>query len=327
MCICPVISGLVELANEPDLFQTRSSARVQFTPTRTPTPLTAKYYFDRGIQQYKAENYDLAIDYLSRTIEIDPNYRDAYFNRARAYRGLGEFKLAIADYSKAIELEPSAAAYNNRGNAYRYLGDFKQAIADFNTAIEIRPDYALAYSNRGDAHLGAGEIEQAFADYERAIELEPDNADHHFWRGGAYYSQGEYELAAADYSRAVDLEPDHTIAHNNLAWTLAYDLDTDYETALEHAQRAVELGSTGANQDTLALVYFKLEQYDKALEHYNAALELEPEQAGSCKRRGDVYLAMGNEEAALADYEMYLSLVTEGPEREPVEEIVKLLRE
>ena len=137
---------------------------------------------------------------------------------------------------------------------------------------------------------------------------------------------GDFEQAIADFGQAIELDPDHASAHNNLAWTLAYHLDIEYERALQHAQRSVELEPDSYNHDTLALVYYKLEQYDQALEHYDIALELDPKQAASCKGRGDVFLAMGNEEAALADYEMYLSLVPEGPEREAVEKIVKSLR-
>ena len=137
---------------------------------------------------------------------------------------------------------------------------------------------------------------------------------------------GAFEQAIADYNQAIELDPDHAFAHNNLAWTLPYHLDIEYERALQHAQRSVKLDPDSYNRDTLALVFYKLEQFEKVLEHYDLALKLGPEQATSCKGRGDVYLAMGNEEAALADYEMCLSLATEGPEREAVEKILKSLR-
>ena len=44
--------------------------------------------------------------------------------------------MAIADYSKAIELNPDFAAYNNRGNVYNRQGKYTQAISDFNKAID-----------------------------------------------------------------------------------------------------------------------------------------------------------------------------------------------
>lgn len=39
-------------------------------------------------------------------------------------------------------------AYNNRGIAKKNLKDYKGAIKDYTKAIEIDPDYTTAYNNR-----------------------------------------------------------------------------------------------------------------------------------------------------------------------------------
>lgn len=50
----------------------------------------------------------------------------------------GNIQAAIADYSRAIELDPkNAAPYNNRGNAKYKNGDKKGAIKDLNRAAEL----------------------------------------------------------------------------------------------------------------------------------------------------------------------------------------------
>jgi len=56
-------------------------------------------------------------------------------------KGLIEFvgediRGAIADYTKTIEIDPKfKEAYNSRGQAKCYLGDYTGAIIDFNHAI------------------------------------------------------------------------------------------------------------------------------------------------------------------------------------------------
>ena len=53
--------------------------------------------------------------------------------------------------SGRLSNEDLATAYNHRGDAYDDKGQLDLAIADFSRAIEIDPDYKRAYYNRGIA--------------------------------------------------------------------------------------------------------------------------------------------------------------------------------
>ena len=52
------------------------------------------------------------------------------------------FDSGIADYSKAIELEPKANRYFNRALAYEHKGDKDSAIADYRRGLSIKPNEA-----------------------------------------------------------------------------------------------------------------------------------------------------------------------------------------
>jgi tetratricopeptide (TPR) repeat protein len=68
-----------------------------------------------------------------------------YGFRGFAYENKGEWDRAIADYTKAIALEPKgASAYFSRGLAYETKGDKEKAIADLRKALEIRPSFQYA---------------------------------------------------------------------------------------------------------------------------------------------------------------------------------------
>ncbi len=61
---------------------------------------------------------------------------------------------AIADFTKAIELDPKYAdAYSRRGAAYSNKKDDDRAIADFTKVIELDPKFYFAYINRGGIYL------------------------------------------------------------------------------------------------------------------------------------------------------------------------------
>ena len=67
---------------------------------------------------------------------------------------LKQHQEAIADYDKAIELNPKYFnAYYNRGTAKDGLKQYKESIADYDKAIELDPKYFDAYYNRGFAYL------------------------------------------------------------------------------------------------------------------------------------------------------------------------------
>jgi tetratricopeptide (TPR) repeat protein len=52
-------------------------------------------------------------------------------------------------------------------------GDYEPALADYARALELEPKNALIYHYRGDANLAHGDFDGAIADYDRAIELNP----------------------------------------------------------------------------------------------------------------------------------------------------------
>ena len=129
-------------------------------------------YNNRGNAYAGLGNYRQAIEDLNRAIEIKPTYADAYTNRGAAYAGLGNHRQAIEDYGRAIEIEPGYAnTYFNRGNSYRGLGNYRQAIEDYDEAIEIKPSHAEAYINRGCVYLNQGDNISGCHDARKACEL------------------------------------------------------------------------------------------------------------------------------------------------------------
>jgi tetratricopeptide (TPR) repeat protein len=106
-----------------------------------------------GLDKAAKEDFNGAIADYNRAIELNPNLAEAYNNRGLARSHQQDFNGAIADYNRAIELNPNLAeAYNNRGLTRSHQQDFNGAIADYNRAIELNPNLAQAYANRGFAH-------------------------------------------------------------------------------------------------------------------------------------------------------------------------------
>ena len=137
-----------------------------------------------------------------------PNKREAltYFWRAETDCQTREFNKAIADCSRAIELDPTLAkAYTYRGRAFNGKGEFEQAIADCSKAIELAPTDYEAYHNRGFSYYGKNDYDMAIADWSKAIELKPDDPWPYKDRGLAYNAKGDYDKAWADVKQCQSL--------------------------------------------------------------------------------------------------------------------------
>ena len=111
------------------------------------------------------KQYELAIADYTRSLELAPNDANTYGNRAMAYANTGKNEQAILDYTRSLELEPNnAVTYTGRGLSYVVLEDYATALKDFNRALEINPDI----KNLGD-------IEKAKADAAVAKRLMQDS--------------------------------------------------------------------------------------------------------------------------------------------------------
>jgi tetratricopeptide (TPR) repeat protein len=95
-------------------------------------------------------NYAQALADYSEAIRLAPDQPAWLHNRAMTWIEQRQYERAIADFSEFLKFHPDAGVYNNRGNAYRDLGNFAQAVADFLEAIRLKPNDPAAYLNLAD---------------------------------------------------------------------------------------------------------------------------------------------------------------------------------
>ena len=184
--------------------------------------------------------------FLAHEGETAPNRARAHASRGLAYhQAKGELDRAIADYNRAIELDPKLAfAYGGRADAYRDRGELDRAIADYNRAIDLDPNYADAYNGRGVGFEAKGDMDKAIAYYNRALELDPELVRAYNGRGNAYRAKGELKSAIADYDHAIDLDPNYVYAYSNRA--AISEASGDLAKARTDRKRAAELNSKEA---------------------------------------------------------------------------------
>lgn len=119
---------------------------------------------------------------------------------------------AIIERGKRESEKNRAIAYWSRGNTYYLKRQLDDAIADYNKAIQLNPEFALAYYGRCSAYKDKGEFVRAIADADRVIEINPQDPEAYANRGSAYVAKGDKDRAVADYRKALQIDPSHQMA-------------------------------------------------------------------------------------------------------------------
>jgi tetratricopeptide (TPR) repeat protein len=132
-----------------------------------------------------------------------------------------------------------------------------------------------------------------------------------FAYAAALERSGSWDEAVTQFRKLIAKQPDNASALNYLGYMFA-DRDVHLEEARTMLTKAVELEPTsGAFQDSLGWVYFRLGDFDRAEKHLTEALRLEPFDATLREHVGDLYRVRGDKAKAADEYRQALAL---GPE-------------
>jgi len=262
----------------------------------------------RGETYENMERYDEALADFNRAIELDPEDAQTIANRGITYVAMERYNDALTDLSHAIEIEPDNAIMTaRRGVFYQLMKQYDDALADLNRAIELQPDNVPMIAIRGETYRLMKEYERALADLDQAVELEPDNASPIAGRGETYRLMEQYEKALVDFNQAIELKPDYAWAIANRGLTYR-DMEL-YNDALANLNQAIELqpdnASIIANRGE---TYQLIGRYDDALADLNRAVELQPDNASIIAARGDIYRLLEGYDSALADFNQAIEL-------------------
>ena len=275
--------------------------------------------YNAGIQLFENKKYDAAISKFGEAIKLDPEFKDAYYNkgvaenesgkfkgavktfttligkektgkalfqRARAHQGLMDYAKAEEDYDEALKVDPSNEKVPYNYGTLKFLQkDYDGAIKMFSKAISIKNDFAFAYNDRGSAYRMKKEYQKAIADYELAAKHNPNLPFVLNNIGTVHKKTKNYAAAIAAYNRAISIDANYYLAYNNRGSVL-FD-QGKYNDARKDFDKAINLnGKYAPAYNNRGAVKFKNEDYDGAVEDYNMAIKLNKDYAHAYVNRG-----------------------------------------
>lgn len=255
---------------------------------------------------------------------VQPDAADAtaYDKLGNACLLQGDYNQAVADYTKALQLEPNdKIASDNLSNALKkrqdeamkfmveglgawFKNDFDLALADLNQAIQLDPKFLAAYCNRSFLYESRGDFARAIADCNHAIELDPNFTAAYCNRGDSYRQKGEYDRAIADFSQAIQLEPDRANIYFDRG--LAYFNKGENDKAIADFGQAIHPDPKIANASRGIDVNGQSRGDSDPVNHQYAWIDPNPE--NSNYYRGLAYFEKGDNDKAIADFTQAIQL-------------------
>ena len=183
-----------------------------------PINVIALDHYNKGMQHYSANTFDLAIIEFTSAIDIFPEYADAYLERGNCYDNKG-------DDEKALENYLQASAYDEKYLIFTYgyecasdkIKNYDDAIIAFSRCIELETNTFIAYCMRGNSYCGKENYEKAISDYNAAIRISPNIFQPYFSRASMNTALMNFDLAILDYEKSVELCPDYHLAYYALS--------------------------------------------------------------------------------------------------------------
>ncbi len=230
-------------------------------------------------------------------ISVKKNTAEYWIEKGRDYIIKSNGKKAVEAYKHAIKINPNnAETYHKLGNAYGiFSGMYEEAIEAYKHAISIKPDYAEAYKDLGYAYKQLNKHKEAIEAYRQAIRLTPDN----LVNVGAYESLGDIYSELEMYEEAID-------AYKQITDRTKLDKNSIYD----HTNAYRSLGSVYSKLDMHEESKRAYEQADKIdftekiSESYEQAINERIKEAEYYYNRGYFYLAKGDKQRALEQYEI-----------------------
>ena len=269
---------------------------------------------DRGVAYHRLGQTKLALDDFNRAVQLFPEYAAVYNNRGNTLLALGVPREAIKDFDRAILLAPGyAAAFNTRAGAALRLGQNADAIRDFTKAIELTPASPAPLSGRGRVYLAEARPHAAMRDFSRALQSDARFSAGYRARAEAKMDIERYEEAVEDLSRAIAFEPG-----NPEVLTLrgqAYLANKNPASAIKDFSRALELDPRYVPAYLgRALAHLKAEAFDESEADVTRALELDPRSALAFAYRALVYKATAQPDLGAKEIEKAVRLEPERAE-------------
>jgi len=232
--------------------------------------------------------------------------RSFYFNN-RNEEAMEVFQKIKKRYPLIIE------TYYWIGTINLLSSNYFEAIKNYSYGIKLDSTNAEFYYMLSRSYSSDNDLENALVNIKKSINLNPEDVRYLQFCADLYYNLNKLGEAEEAYCAVIKLDPDYHLALNNFSYMLA-EQGRNLEDALKMSQKAVKSRPENSSYlDTLGWIYFKLGNYQTALECILEAIDFAEKINNSANsvlydHIGDVYEKLGQKDNARSYWQKALEL-------------------
>ena len=167
----------------------------------------SRFYLSRSMMEIDKGNYKKAIEYADKSIDLNPNYTEAYMLKGDMLASFGYFDKAYNQYEKANTVDSRIPQLHyNMGNCLIYMGKKDKALEQMGEAIAIDPNYILAYAGRSSLLMEMKQYKSALHDYNTILQINKYFYPAFKGRGLAFLNLGKYQDAIRDFNQLLEYD-------------------------------------------------------------------------------------------------------------------------
>lgn len=205
----------------------------------------AEMYHFVGLTYKERAQFTEAVKNLTKAIETDPQYKNAYSSMGLLLGEQDQFNRAVEYHHKALQIDPDyAGSHYNLGITLAAQKKHEEAIKAFETAARIDPYFDMAYYNWGASLNQLGKTNEAITLYKKAIEIIPRNdmTKNLAWILATYHDEKVRNGAEAVYFAEILCgNSSHTDPGHLYVLAAAYAENGQFDRAISTAGKALEL--------------------------------------------------------------------------------------
>jgi tetratricopeptide (TPR) repeat protein len=247
-------------------------------------PLNAQAYYFLGGLAFEEKEFSRAAEYLAKTILLNPDFEQGYYDTAAAQINADQSKAALATLEQARKKYPQSHTLEYySGLAHVRAKNYAEAVKAF-TAAEVIAGATdrqrltpLLYFQLGAAYERLKHFDEAESYFQKAIDLDPNFAAALNYLGYMWAERGiNLDRAKIMLERALKMEPKNAAYLDSLGWI--YFKMGQTERALEFVGKAIDLATEpdATLHDHLGDIYAVMKQWEKARGQWEKALKIEP---------------------------------------------------